>query len=1738
MNRLLILLASFLWLTVSHAQLFYDSFTRSTDPGPLTPWTAQSNSAWTVTGGQMESGLNTTFNYANATITNVFGNYTVQGRFRFPAGAFGGGLGGRLNPTTGAHYAAWIYPEGSAGGGNMLRLLKFQAYNSFSYQGTGFNPIAQTNLAPVGTSFHLLRMDFSTNRIIVYLDGVAMLNAQDAESTYYTNGAVSLDMWTDAAPYDMSVDDIVVANLGLSANSDTNIIAATGVPKRVSAPGVLANDTGGTASVIALLATAASHGTLTLTNNGGFTYTATNGFAGNDTFTYRVTDGVSTSATATVTITVTPDNPPVANNDSYSVLVNSSLTVPSPGVLANDTDVDGNNLTAILVTSPANGTLILTNNGGFTYVPNNGFLGIDTFTYRANDGQSNSAPATVTISVQPPALFSDNFTRGTDPGPLDPWQIAMGTWTVTGGVMKGGTNSPANYGFAYITNSYADYSVQARVQFQAPAFGGGIGGRLNPITGAHYAAWIYPDNSSGGPNILRLIKFQNYSTFSYQGIGGPIAQTNLPPVGTNFHTVKLAFFANQIAVYFDGVLVISAADQEATPYLSGSVSLDMWTESIGYQMTVDDVIVNPLAVDDNYTVAAGTTLTVSNPGVLGNDTDVFGTNLTANLISPTIHGSLTFSAGGGGFTYTPTNGFAGVDSFTYQAIEASTNIGTATANITVFVVNNPPTFAGTPANRTIDELTPLSVTNTATDSDTPAQTISYQLLSPPAGATIDANAVLTWTPSEAQGPGNYTITTIATDNGVPPKSATNSFTVHVNEVNSAPVLPVQTNRTINELTLMTVVNTATDPDLPANTLTYSFLSAPTGAVVSTSGVITWTPTEAQGPSTNTFTVRVVDNGSPPLSDTNTFTVTVNEVNSAPVLPAQSNRTIAAQTPLTVVNTATDSDVPTNNLTYLLLAAPTGASISPAGVITWTPAPEQDNSTNLFRTAVTDDGTPPLSATNVFTVFVNSNAVVVLDSSALVLEGCTPTNNAIDPGETVTMTFAFKNLGTGPTTNLVVTLLETNGVISPSSPQNYGVLPVGGAIISQPFTFSASGTCGGSINPILRLQDGSASMGSTNLVFPLGAYTTVLTQNFDTVTAPALPPGWTSSSSGAQVNWVTTNSLADTAPNAAFAADANNIGITELVSPPVTLPLFPMQLTFKHLYNLEYSPFTNSLGYDGGVLEIKIGTNDFTDITNAGGTFVSGGYTRIISTNFGSPLSNRPAWSGLVTSYTNTVVNLPAAAAGQTIQLRWRCATDNGNGSAVTGWRIDSIGVGGTICCQNTAPLLAAQPDQTIQELTTLTVTNTATDSSTPPSGLTYTLINPPAGAAIDTNGVITWTPSEMQGPGANVITTVVTDNGSPPLSATNSFTVTVLEVNSAPVLPSQADRTIAEQTPLVVTNTATDSDIPANSLSYLLLSAPASASIDANGVITWPTTEADGPGVYAITTVVTDDGTPPLSATNTFAVTVNEVNTAPVLTVPLDQTINELTTLSVSASATDSDIPANTLTFSLLAPPTGMSINPASGAITWTPSEAQGPSTNIITVVVTDNGSPPLSVTNSFIVTVNEVNSAPVLPVQPDVTIAEGTTLLVTNIATDSDIPTNMLSYALINPPTGANVSSAGVISWTPTHEQAPSTNIFQTIVTDNGVPSLSATNSFTVVVTTAETVSPPVIQSITIADGIATISWSSITGRTYRLLYNLDLDTNWIPIPPDILATNTSMSATDAVESVTTRFYRVQLLP
>jgi VCBS repeat-containing protein len=197
------------------------------------------------------------------------------------------------------------------------------------------------------------------------------------------------------------IDDVAFASSPPKAYSDT-YTTPKNTTLNVPAPGVLANDTDPEGDPLtASLLSSSQHGTVGLSGDGSFTYTPDVDYAGTDSFTYKANDGTNDSNTATVTITITSANtPPVANADTYTTPKNTTLNIPAPGVLANDTDPDGNPLTASLMSATQHGTVSLSGDGSFTYTPDADYVGTDSFTYKANDGAADSNTVTVTITVK------------------------------------------------------------------------------------------------------------------------------------------------------------------------------------------------------------------------------------------------------------------------------------------------------------------------------------------------------------------------------------------------------------------------------------------------------------------------------------------------------------------------------------------------------------------------------------------------------------------------------------------------------------------------------------------------------------------------------------------------------------------------------------------------------------------------------------------------------------------------------------------------------------------------------------------------------------------------------------------------------------------------------------------------------------------------------------------------------------------------------------------------------------------------------------------------------------------------------------------------------------------------------------------------------------------------------------------------------------------------------------------
>lgn len=396
---------------------------------------------------------------------------------------------------------------------------------------------------------------------------------------------------------------------------------------------------------------------------------------------------------------------------------------------------------------------------------------------------------------------------------------------------------------------------------------------------------------------------------------------------------------------------------------------------------------------------------------------------------------------------------------------------------------------------------------------------------------------------------------------------------------------------------------------------------------------------------------------------------------------------------------------------------------------------------------------------------------------------------------------------------------------------------------------------------------------------------------------------------------------------------------------------------------------------------------------------------------------------------------------------------------------------------NHAPTIAPIGTIYVDETSTLSYTPSASDVDG--DDLTFDLVTGPAGLSVDPDtGELTWTLSETHGPGSYPFQIRATDDGSPVnLSTTADGTISVAEVNQAPILGHIGDRSIPESSPFTFTATAIDADLPANTLTFGLGGpAPAGASINpSSGVFSWTPTEVQGPGSYTFEVSV-DDGTE--TDSEWITIDVAEVNTAPVVSAVSDQSNAEGDTVSLPIVANDDDIPSNTLEYSATGLPPGLGIDAGSGVISGSIAfHAASASPYSVVVAVEDEHGASDSI--SFTWLTDNTNRPPsLLPIANQV-IDEENRLTFRATATDPDSG-SIFTFRLLGAPAGATIDPAtGRFSWTPTENQGPAVYHFEVAVTDNGSPTpLRATRTVTVRVRESnEAPSLSIPTSLTIAE-------------------------------------------------------------
>ena len=453
------------------------------------------------------------------------------------------------------------------------------------------------------------------------------------------------------------------------------------------ATGILANDT----DVDNLLHMATllpggepTKGTVSINLNGTFTYTPNANATGVDTFIYKVSDMLGASDLGLVTININPVNDaPVAVADTYTTAEDTALVVTLPGILGNDSDVDGDTITAVLVSDVSNGTLTLNADGSFTYTPAANFVGTDSFSYKVNDSLLDSNTVTVEIDVtavnDAPVANPLAFTvanAGVNTGTLTATDVDLPANTLTFSLLTAPTNGTVTVGpsgtYTYTHNGSATLSDS----FVFSVSDGTVSSTAT-VTITVLAA-------PTPPPVVNLAPVANPLTFT---IANDALSTGTL-TGSDPEGATLTF--TLVTSPVNGSILLSPAgvytyNHNGTATTTDSFVFSVSDGSLSANATVSITILPIPAPGNTAPVVVNTTLTTDfespiDGSVSGSDAD--GDPLTYSLVDGPTNGTIVFNPDGT-FTYTPDTGFNGNDSFTFIANDGTddSNVGTFTISV-------------------------------------------------------------------------------------------------------------------------------------------------------------------------------------------------------------------------------------------------------------------------------------------------------------------------------------------------------------------------------------------------------------------------------------------------------------------------------------------------------------------------------------------------------------------------------------------------------------------------------------------------------------------------------------------------------------------------------------------------------------------------------------------------------------------------------------------------------------------------------------------------------------------------------------------------------------------------------------------------------------------------------------------------------------------------------------------------
>ncbi|WP_265991515.1 putative Ig domain-containing protein [Larkinella insperata] len=839
----------------------------------------------------------------------------------------------------------------------------------------------------------------------------------------------------------------------------------------------------------------------------------------------------------------------------------------------------------------------------------------------------------------------------------------------------------------------------------------------------------------------------------------------------------------------------------------------------------------------------------------------------------------------------------------------------------------------------------------------------------------------------------------------------------VTPANSAPVLTAIGSKTVIVGQTISFTAQATDSDVPAQTLTYSVSGPASASINATTGAFTWTPTTT---GTSSLTIKVTDNGSPVQFTQEVINVTVNplpypagtRINAGGVAyTALDGRPFVADTYFTGGSTSTIGNAPVDNTeddalyqtdrygafsysvpvtngyyNVILHFAETFSGVI-NGTTTRKFNVDAEGVRRLTEFDIAQKAGGTLKAVQE-TIGVNVtdgnldiafsagssqspkvNAIEIIAVTAPANQSPLVANALPDQNATVGTAFSFQFATTA------FSDADGDALTYTATLENNSALPTWLSFNASTRTFSGTPTSNNPANVSVKVTANDGRGGSVSDSFVISIGTTQATNTAPVLTAigsKTATAGQTisftaqatdsdvpvqtltysvSGASGASINastgafsWTPTTTgtysltvkVTDNGSPALSAQEVVSVTVNATApanQPPVVANALPDQNATV-----------------GTAFSYQFAANSFTDPDNDALS-----YTATLENN-----AALPSWLSFNAS-TRTFSGTPTSNNPASVSVKVT-ATD-GKGGTVSDSFVISIT---TPQATNTAPVLASIGNKIVTLGQTLSFTAQATDADTPAQTLTYSVSGPASASINASTGAFSWTPTST---GTFSLTVKVTDNGSPALSAQEIISVAVnaaTPTNQSPVvanaLPDQNAKVGTAFSFQFGSGSFTDPDGDALSYSATLennSALPAWLSFNANTRTFSGTPTSNNPA--SLTVKVTANDGKGGTVSDSFVIAISPANTAPVLTAIGSKTATVGQALTFTAQATDSDTPAQTLTYSVSGA-SGASINASTGAFSWTPTTT---GTVSLTVTVTDNGSPALSAQELVSVTVS-----------------------------------------------------------------------------------------------------------------------------------------------------------------------------